>query len=403
MGQEHSKGLFAVKISTIYIIVATLWIIASDMLFVNKPDQPISILSLLSMGKGLLFVAVTSSILFVLLWRAESELHLRSSALQATANAIVITNVDGIIEWVNPAFTILTGYTADEACGASTRLLRSGMHNTSFYTQLWSTVLSGQVWHGILVNRRKDGSLYDEEQTITPVRNASGEIIRFIAIKQDISERRSHERALQSANQALAEAYDATIIGWSQALDLRDHETNGHSQRVTSLTVRLARAMGIVGHEIEHIRRGALLHDIGKMGVPDAILLKPGPLTDEEWAQMRMHPVYSYQLLKHITFLSPALTIPVSHHERWDGRGYPAGLRGTHIPLAARIFAIIDVWDALTSDRPYRAAWSREKARNYIAEHAGIHFDPSIVAVFLANIDTWMEEGTRVNAREYME
>jgi putative nucleotidyltransferase with HDIG domain len=243
-----------------------------------------------------------------------------------------------------------------------------------------------------MVNRRKDGSLYDEEQTITPVHDHSGMIIRFIAIKQDISERRRHDKALQEANEALAKAYDATITGWSQALDLRDKETNGHSLRVTTLTVQLARAMGIAEGEIEHIRRGALLHDIGKMGVPDAILLKPGPLTNAEWEQMRMHPVYSYNLLHQIDFLTPALAIPVSHHERWDGKGYPGGLRGEQIPFPARIFAVVDVWDALTNDRPYRSAWPLHKARAYLAEQAGVHFDPAVVAVFLAHIDEWLDE-----------
>ncbi|MEI8307774.1 MAG: HD domain-containing phosphohydrolase [Chloroflexales bacterium] len=335
---------------------------------------------------------MTGVLLFILLWRTESNLHIRSSALEATANAIVISDINGVIEWVNPAFTSLTGYTHSESVGAHTRLLRSGVHDQAFYQQLWTTILSGQVWRGIMVNRRKDDSLYDEEQTITPVCNPSGEIIRFIAIKQDVSERRNHERELQAANQALADAYDATIAGWSQALDLRDKETNGHSQRVTDLTVHLARAMGIAEAEIVHIRRGALLHDIGKMGVPDTILHKPGPLTDAEWDLMRMHPVYSYELLHDIAFLTSALAIPISHHERWDGKGYPAGLSGEQIPFPARIFAVVDVWDALTNDRPYRTAWSSSKARAYIADHAGVHFDPVVVKVFLANIGVWSGE-----------
>jgi PAS domain S-box-containing protein/putative nucleotidyltransferase with HDIG domain len=389
MGNERYRSRFAVRITTTYAIVAAAWIIVSDLIFVSEPSPYVATLRLLSISKGLIFIAVTACILFMLLWRAESTLHIRSSALEAAANAIVISNRDGVIEWVNPAFTTLTGYSAPEAMGSSTSLLRSGAHDRHFYRQLWGTILSGQVWHGTMVNRRKDGSLYDEEQMITPVRGPSGTITRFIAIKQDISERRQHERALQHASQALAEAYDATIAGWSQALDLRDKETSGHSQRVTNLTVRLARALGIADEEIEHIRRGALLHDIGKMGVPDAILLKPGPLTDAEWEQMRMHPIYSYDLLHQIAFLAPALAIPISHHERWDGKGYPAGLSGEQIPFPARIFAVVDVWDALTNDRPYRSAWAPSKARAYLADQAGIHFDPAVVEVFLAHIDEW--------------
>ncbi len=188
---------------------------------------------------------------------------------------------------------------------------------------------------------------------------------------------------LRRANVELQMAYDATLEGWSRALDLRDQETEGHTQRVADLTVALARAMGVPESEIVHIRRGALLHDIGKIGIPDEILRKPGPLTEEEWAVMRLHPVYAYRWLAGIEFLRPALDIPYCHHERWDGTGYPRGLRGEEIPLAARIFAVVDVYDALTSPRPYRPAWPREKALQYIREQAGTHFDPVVVEAFL--------------------
>jgi PAS domain S-box-containing protein/putative nucleotidyltransferase with HDIG domain len=196
---------------------------------------------------------------------------------------------------------------------------------------------------------------------------------------------------LQRANLELTLAYDATIEGWSSALDLRDKETEGHTRRVTDLTLRLARQMGIPEADLVHIRRGALLHDIGKMGIPDSILLKPGSLTAEEWNIMRQHPVYAYKMLSPITFLKPALDIPYCHHEKWDGTGYPRGLKGEQIPLAARIFAVVDVWDALTSDRPYRAAWSHEQALAYISEQAGKHFDPRVVDVFLDLIKNEIE------------
>jgi putative nucleotidyltransferase with HDIG domain/PAS domain S-box-containing protein len=191
---------------------------------------------------------------------------------------------------------------------------------------------------------------------------------------------------LQKSNDDLFLAYDETIEGWSQALDLRDRETEGHTQRVTTLTEELARKMGIPDSELIHIRRGSLLHDIGKMGVPDRILLKPDKLTEEEWIIMREHPVHAYNLLSHIEFLQPALNIPHYHHERWDGSGYPDGLIGEQIPLEARIFAIIDVFDALISDRPYRPGWPRDKAINYICESSGSHFDPKVVEVFMKMI-----------------
>jgi len=189
---------------------------------------------------------------------------------------------------------------------------------------------------------------------------------------------------LQRANLDLTLAYDATLEGWSRALDLRDSETEGHTRRVTDLTLRLAGRMGVGDRDLVHIRRGALLHDIGKMGIPDSILRKPGPLTEEEWVVMRRHPVHARELLERIAYLRPALDIPYCHHEKWDGTGYPRGLRGEEIPLAARIFAVADVWDALTSDRPYRPAWPKAQALAYIREQAGRHFDPRVVEVFLA-------------------
>jgi len=188
---------------------------------------------------------------------------------------------------------------------------------------------------------------------------------------------------LQRSHTDLMLAYDATIEGWSRALELRDKETEGHTERVTEMTLALARAFGIGEEEITHIRRGALLHDIGKISIPDAILLKPGKLTDEEMALMREHPRRAYEMLLPIEYLRPALDIPYCHHERWDGTGYPRGLKGEDIPLAARLFAIVDVYDALTSDRPYRKAWSRDDALEYIRQQAGVCFDPRVVEMFL--------------------
>jgi putative nucleotidyltransferase with HDIG domain len=188
---------------------------------------------------------------------------------------------------------------------------------------------------------------------------------------------------LQRSNADLTLAYDATIEGWSRALDLRDKETEGHTQRVAQMTEQMAREMGFSETALLHIRRGALLHDIGKMGVPDTVLLKPGALSEEEWEIMRRHPVYAYELLSPIAYLTPAIDIPYAHHEKWDGSGYPCGLVGEAIPLAARVFAVIDVWDALRSDRPYRAAWPQAKALEHIRAGAGSHFDPKVVEVFL--------------------
>jgi PAS domain S-box-containing protein len=193
---------------------------------------------------------------------------------------------------------------------------------------------------------------------------------------------------LQRSNLELALAYDATIEGWSHALDLRDKETEGHTLRVTEMTLKLAQAMGIHDEELIHIRRGSLLHDIGKMGVPDRILLKPDKLTEDEWVSMRKHPGFAYDMLVPVAYLRPALDIPYCHHEKWDGTGYPRGLKGDLIPMAARIFAVVDVWDALLSDRPYRAGWKNDDVLKYIKEQSGKHFDPRVVDVFLDQVIT---------------
>ncbi len=197
---------------------------------------------------------------------------------------------------------------------------------------------------------------------------------------------------LEEAHQQLLLAYDKTIEGWSRAMDLRDKETEGHTQRVTQLTLKVARLFGINGEELTHIQRGALLHDMGKLGIPDAVLLKPDKLDASEWELMRQHPQMAYEMLYPIEYLRPALDIPFCHHEKWDGTGYPRGLKREEIPLSARIFAVVDVWDALTSDRPYRAAWSKEKTLAHIQEQSGKHFDPKVVEVFSMVIQNNIQE-----------
>lgn len=656
----------------------------------------------------------------------EDQLRLQSKALEATANAIVITDVEGAIEWANPAFARLTGYEIEEVIGQNPRFLKSGYQEEEFYAELWDTILDGEVWHNELINQRKDGSHYTEEMTITPVYGQQGKIGHFIAVKQDVTERKKAERerqhsaeqfetlyemawdlageqdlrellhkivirarelfstqvssiylydsardelemaavegyevplgtripmgeglvgrvaqkrtslalqdyrkwegrliayegvpltsvlqvpmlyagelvgvlsinemaphirkftpddenllsllatsaagavhsarsfqtaqrrleklmslqkidkaisgvldrgmmlrillrqivsqlevdaacillhdphldmlgygagegfktdnfrhtnlrvgerfagqvalerriihiedlrkheadflkkpdferegfltyfgvplitkgqvigvlevfhrmvfqpdqewvdflntmagqvaiaidninmftAIQKAHRKLALAYDHTLEGWARALEIRDMETEGHSRRVTRMAVDLARVMGIHGQDLAHFRRGALLHDIGKMAIPDQILRKPGPLNEEEWEIMYRHPRYAYEMLKEIDYLRPALDIPYCHHEKWDGTGYPRGLKGEEIPLAARVFAVVDYWDALTSDRPYRDAWSEEKALAHIREESGKHFDPRVVDVFLMLLEEWRD------------
>jgi putative nucleotidyltransferase with HDIG domain len=189
---------------------------------------------------------------------------------------------------------------------------------------------------------------------------------------------------LRQSKLDLEAAYTTTLDGWARAIELRDHETEGHTRRVTEMTVRFARHLGLPAPDLEPLARGALLHDIGKMGVGDGILRKPGPLTAEERAEMEQHPRFAYEMLAPIAFLQSAIDIPYCHHEKWDGSGYPRGLQGEAIPLAARIFCIVDVWDALSQDRYYRKAWPPRRVRDFLHEQAGQHFDPGLVESFLA-------------------
>ena len=220
------------------------------------------------------------------------------------------------------------------------------------------TVLWGQVRARVVKDTENDGGTY------------------FDCSIEDITERKLRERELTSA-------YEATLEGWARALELRDRETEGHAKRVSEMTVKLARFMGMNQEQVTHVRRGALLHDIGKMGIPDSILFKTGPLFDEELQTMRLHPIYAYEMLLPIQFLRPALNIPYCHHEKWDGSGYPRGLKGEHIPLEARIFTIVDVWDSLSFNRPYRPAWPKDKVMAYLREQSGLYFDPQVVEAFI--------------------
>ncbi len=232
--------------------------------------------------------------------------------------------------------------------------------------------------------RQNDGSYVWLETTARAILDeTTGNVIEVHAASRDITERKRAEEALQIAHRELQEAYDRTIEGWIRALDLRDRETEGHTQRVTEMAIKVSRALGLPESEIIHVRRGALLHDIGKIAIPDEITKKTGPLSDKEWSEMRKHPIYAYEMLQPIKYLRPALDIPYAHHERWDGSGYPRGLKGEDIPLTARMFAIVDVWDALITDRPYRKASSQEEVIAYIKKEAGKLFDPRLVELFL--------------------
>lgn len=223
-----------------------------------------------------------------------------------------------------------------------------------------------------LSSRRNSFSNQDMEM-LSLAGNTAAVVIRNNQLSQQAKE----------FNRDMEASYSATVDSWRRALELRDRATEGHGMRVAEITVQLAVHLGVENTELNHIRFGAQLHDIGKIGVPDKILLKPGPLDDNDFEVMKQHPIYAYEMLYSIPNFSPVLDIPYYHHEKWDGTGYPEGLRGNEIPLPARIFAVVDVWDALRSDRPYRTAWPESRARNYIEEQSGKHFDPRVVDAFL--------------------
>lgn len=224
-----------------------------------------------------------------------------------------------------------------------------------------------------------------------------GQLIFFLGIgylvtktlrnfRTSISQYKTEARNRQLAEEELARAYEDTLEGWARALEMYDKETEGHSRRVVDLSVALAEKLDICNEEPCFIRYGALLHDIGKMGIPNEILHKRGPLTDEERDILCQHPILAYDVLKDIEYLQPALAIPCYHHENWDGTGYPDGLKGEEIPMPARLFTVIDHWDALLSDRPYRKAWPQEKVVAYLKEESGRIFDPHVVEIFLRDV-----------------
>nr|MBF0222142.1 HD domain-containing protein [Desulfobulbaceae bacterium] len=213
-----------------------------------------------------------------------------------------------------------------------------------------------------------------------------GAVYVFIVIKvsqQVIRQISESQQKVSQANKELEEAYESTVEGWGRALELRDYETKGHTNRVCALTLELAKAYNLTDKQRWFMKIGVLLHDIGKMAVPDSILLNDGLLTPEERELMERHPLYAKELLEGISFLQPALAIPYCHHERWDGTGYPQGLKGEEIPLWARIFAVADVWDALISERRYHLAWDAKKVCEHIVKGSGSHFDPEVVTRFL--------------------
>ena len=315
--------------------------------------------------------------------RKITEEHL-ASILQNASEAIISVNELDRIMVFNRSAENMFGYPPEDVLGKSIRLIFPEEEDLVN----WDLHLNHHQESEFAVSERKIYTIKCKNGNCLPVEashsgfNINGQTI-YTIILTDITKRQLAEEQVKQYNLELSNAYDETIAGLAMALELRDIETLGHSQRVVEMTLELARLMLVDEESLVHIRRGALLHDIGKLSVPDDILFKSDKLTPEEWAVMKRHSTIAYELLEGIKFLKPALDIPHFHHERWDGRGYPDGLKGEDIPLFARIFSVVDVWDALRSERPYRAAWSFDKCRIHILEESGSHFDPRVVSAFL--------------------
>ncbi len=313
---------------------------------------------------------------------AEREAQFRLLA-ENSSDMISRHDSQGTFLYVSPSCRTLLGYKPEELIGKGVLTFVHPEDASNilalFNSSKWNDPTEAFPYRAL----HKNGEYIWLETTARVIYDQDHNPIEVQASSRDITERKQAQVALQRAHYDLQDAYDKTIEGWVLALDLRDRETEGHTQRVTEMTIKLARELGCSEDEIVHIRRGALLHDMGKMGIPDEILQKPGPLTDDEWVVMRKHPLYAYQMLSPISYLNQALIIPYYHHERWDGSGYPHRLKSEEIPLFARLFAVVDVWDALSSDRPYRKRMNPKDVIEYIEQEAGRLFDPYIVEKFL--------------------
>lgn len=330
-----------------------------------------------------------------LLETRELSLRFYKAILDSSPIGIILLDRDGIIKNWSLFTERILGWKREEVLEKPIDLVTFRNDN---FSKLFDRALNGEIiTNAELRCKRKDEREVELEVAISPVHNTARSILYILLMVSDITERKRLERentqhliTITKLYNELQKAYDATIESWGKALELRDKETEGHTERVVELTIKLARRFGLREDEIINIRRGSFLHDIGKLSIPDAILLKPGKLNEEEWEIIKQHPELAYNALSSIEYLKPSLDIPYCHHEKWDGTGYPRRLKGEEIPLSARIFAVVDVWDALTSDRPYRPAWSREDALRYIKEQTGKHFDPKVVEVFLEIIKEYL-------------
>lgn len=306
-----------------------------------------------------------------------------SNLLDILLDGYCVLDEEGRIQHTNPALENLLACPAASLCGRMLMEFIAPSCQTDYLSLLELMKYSRSRIGPLEVEMKTAaGEPLAVFLTLAPSPNGGRELAQVLL--RDVSQWRQVQNELVAVNLMLEQSFTDTLEGWAKALELRDYETHGHTQRVAEATVQLALEMGYRLEEVLNLRHGALLHDIGKMAISDTILLKPGPLNEAEWEIMRRHPVYAEQLLRQIDYLRPAIPIPYCHHEKWDGSGYPQGLKREQIPLEARLFAVIDVYDALRSSRPYRPEpWSEERTLEHIRQQAGTHFDPDVVNAFL--------------------
>jgi len=297
-------------------------------------------------------------------------------ALDNTVDAVTITDIDSVIQYINPAFTAITGFTAEEVIGKKPNIQRSPKTTGDTYKAMWEVILQGGWWRGEIVNLRKNGEEWHSLLSISQVRDAQGRPVAYVGIARDITPMKQLQLRLKQAG---LEA----IFMLAAAAEAKDEVTGSHLQRVQNYSHALALKLGFSGEQAEEIGYSSMMHDVGKIHVPDSILKKIGYLTEEEWKGMREHPNHGVAILRKDPFFETAREIAGNHHEKWDGTGYPLGKAGPEIPLASRIVTVADVFDALTTARPYKRAWSEKEALQEIINLKGRAFDPAVVDAFV--------------------
>ena len=297
-------------------------------------------------------------------------------ALENTIDSVVITDMDSVILYVNPAFTTVTGFSSEEAIGDKPRILRSPHTTLETYQSMWSTILSGGWWRGEIINVKKSGEEWCSYLSISQIKDHEGTPFAYVGIARDIS-------GMKQLQFRLKDAGLEAIYMLSVASEAKDEVTGSHIRRVQHYSEALARRLGLPEEAVEEIGYSSMMHDIGKMHVPDAILQKAGPLTPEEWGYMVKHAHNGVAILRGKPFYASARDIAANHHEKWNGSGYPEGRKGEEIPFAARIVSVADVFDALTTRRPYKRAWSEEEALSELVKQRGTSFDPTVLDAFV--------------------